>query len=261
MQFEHELPEVKIISGRHPFIVNKCRGKVTLHIGCVDAGLLEERFSNGELLHQKLEAECSELWGCDIDEDGIDFLADRGYENIFVLDLEDEQRIKDIFKKKKFDVVILSEVAEHLLNPGKVLMLIAEHCLKNDSVLIFSVPNAYSAHGIWNMIKNIEFVHPDHNYYFSYVTALNLLRKCDYEVKDLYCYTFLERLLPKKIRSKLLFRSEDDDDVNDEISLKQRYWKFLNWYMLLPKKMFFKYLYSRSRYWGEGIMIVASKVK
>ena len=83
---------MKIISGRHPFIVDQYRDKATLHIGCVDAGLLEEHFSNGELLHQKLGVECSELWGCDIDESGIDFLTNKGYKNIFTLDLEDEKK-------------------------------------------------------------------------------------------------------------------------------------------------------------------------
>ena len=135
-------------------------------------------------------------------------------------------------------MVILSEVAEHLLNPGEVLVLIARYCMKDDGILIFSVPNAYSAHGIWNMMRNIEFANPDHNYYFSYVTALNLLRKCDYKIDELYCYTFLERLLPKKVRSQLLLRSESQIGNNDKVSLKQRYWMFLNWYILFPKKYF-----------------------
>ena len=63
MEFSHKLPNVKVVSDRHPFIVNRCRGKTVLHIGCVDSGLLEERYKQGQLLHQKIEEVALRQWG------------------------------------------------------------------------------------------------------------------------------------------------------------------------------------------------------
>ncbi len=258
MEFEHSLSDVEVISGRHPFIVDRCRGKVVLHVGCVDSGLLEARLNDGELLHQKLSGECAELWGCDIDKSGVEFLTKNGYSNVFFLDLEDEVSVARMFQGKEFDVVVFSEVAEHLSNPGKVLILLGRHCVADDGILLFSVPNAFSAHSIWQMINNVEYVHPDHNYYFSHVTALNILRKNGFKMTELYSYTFMECLLPKKVQNTLGYR-ECVKNGRENLTLKQLYWRALNWYKRIPEKLFFKYLYSKNNYWGEGLMIVARK--
>lgn len=71
--FHHLLPKANLIRGRHPFIVDYCIGKKVLHIGCVDAGLMEERYKQNELLHQKLDKVASLLYGIDIDAGGSVF--------------------------------------------------------------------------------------------------------------------------------------------------------------------------------------------
>ncbi len=78
------LPKVQVVNGRQELIVNRCRDKKVLHLGCVDVGLLSERFPSGGLLHQQLAAVAGELWGVDIDTDGVSFLRSQGFNNLVV---------------------------------------------------------------------------------------------------------------------------------------------------------------------------------
>jgi hypothetical protein len=77
VNFRHRLPPATLVDGRHPFIVERCREKSVLHVGCVDAGLLEERFARGDLLHQKLERVARRPVGTDIDSEGIRFMLSK----------------------------------------------------------------------------------------------------------------------------------------------------------------------------------------
>jgi len=54
MEYSFKLPEIAVLEGRQDFVIERCKGKRVLHIGCVDAGLLEQRFQAGELMHQRL---------------------------------------------------------------------------------------------------------------------------------------------------------------------------------------------------------------
>ncbi|MEZ4677708.1 MAG: methyltransferase domain-containing protein [Caldilineaceae bacterium] len=113
-----ELPKVPLIFRRHDFLVEIARGKRVLHLGCVDAGLLEERFNRGELLHQRLAMVTAELWrGFDIEEAGIDFLRAKGFDKLIVGDLSYIDQFAEL-QQAEFDLILASEVVEHLQNPG-----------------------------------------------------------------------------------------------------------------------------------------------
>jgi len=43
------VPKVKTVMGRMDFVINRCKGKKVLHLGCVDEGLTAERIKSGEL--------------------------------------------------------------------------------------------------------------------------------------------------------------------------------------------------------------------
>ncbi len=65
-----KLPNVQVVNGRQELILAKCKNKCVLHLGCVDSGLLHEKFEQGELMHQKLSDAANEIWGVDIDASG-----------------------------------------------------------------------------------------------------------------------------------------------------------------------------------------------
>jgi len=169
--------------GRIDPLVEICQDKDVLHLGCTDAGLTKERLDKGLLLHDRLQRVAKSLWGLDIDKEGIEFLQSRGFKNLIQCDLQ----FLDIIRMPHFDVVVCSEVLEHLSNPGIVLDNI--RTLDADK-FIFTVPNGMK----WRLQEN---AHPDHNWWSSPQTIRQLLGKHGFVVEyvDGYAFSRLDVLL------------------------------------------------------------------
>jgi glycosyltransferase involved in cell wall biosynthesis len=178
----HELPKSIDIVSREDFIVEFCRRRRVLHVGCVDEGLLEAKLQSGNLLHQKLQRVSQHLVGIDISVSGIELLRKAGFQDVFLLDVNDVDKLP----YKDFDVILLGEVLEHLPNPGQALEALAAF---SDADFLITVPNMFSWESMLFARRDIEFVNPDHCYYFSYHTLRMLLQKCNYRILDMRYYT------------------------------------------------------------------------
>lgn len=187
MQVLFPIPRVKIVSGRQDLVVQMCRGKRVLHLGCVDEGVLHERYASGELLHLKLIKAARELWGVDISQQGIEFLSSQGIPNLIVADVEQIHTVSAL-KDKEFDVIVASELVEHLGNPGAFLSALSDLMMASTTTIL-TVPNAYRLGTLTRMLKREEYVHPDHNYWFSYKTITTLVQKYDYLIENMYVYS------------------------------------------------------------------------
>lgn len=183
-------PIVNTVVGRTNFIVDKCRGKNVLHLGCVDEGFTKKRIEDGTLLHSKLENAASDLWGVDISEDGVEMLKEQGFENLIVGDIEKVEEIKGL-GDKKFDIILVSEVLEHLNNPGLFLQGI-KNIFTDDTLMIVTVPNGLNFFEFSQNLKGYEHVHPDHNFWFSYKTIVTLMEKNGYIIDDMIGYNFVD---------------------------------------------------------------------
>ena len=269
LDFNHKLPQTKLVQHRHPYIVDYCKNKKVLHIGCVDAGLMLERYKNDQLLHQKLDDVCSGLWGVDIDREGIEFLKSNGFSNVYVMDVTNNDNV-NLLCEKKFDVIVFSEVVEHLLNPGEMLVSI-RRIMSDETRLLMTAPNAYSAAPIVSMMKGVEWVHPDHNYYFSHVTLRNLANKSNLEVEEEALYTFFgARDLPSEVGKKLIkYKSNLTVSYEGEPWTLEKIIKKLSFRVIfdslngrlkqLVTRAFVKYLFSKTVYWADGIILVCKK--
>ena len=169
---------------RVEYILNRCAGKSVLHLGCVDYPFLDRRLAEGELLHQRLNAVAGTLYGVDIDERGLEVLRSRGFDNLFHGDIEDLRRLPI---DRKFDVVLASEVLEHLANPGRFLSAVHEY-VSADGRLILSVPNALNARIFLNVALGRETVHQDHTCYFSPNTLSRILEVHRFQIDELFPY-------------------------------------------------------------------------
>ena len=126
---------------RDNFLCEYTRGKSILHIGCVDSGFIQEKFQNGDLLHLKLGKEVKELYGIDIDCDGIEFLKDKGIKGLECLDISTTNS-----SLPRCDIVLVGEVLEHLTNPGLFVESVANIAKRNNSTVVITVPNAFDLH-------------------------------------------------------------------------------------------------------------------
>jgi 2-polyprenyl-3-methyl-5-hydroxy-6-metoxy-1,4-benzoquinol methylase len=262
LECSHSLPECQILAGRQGFLLWACAGKTVLHVGCVDSGLAEERFSRGELLHQRLATVTRELWGTDVDAEGIRFLKDRGIDRVFAVDLSRDPPLPP-FSAVSFDVILLGEVVEHLPNPGAMLAVLRALMKRGSTRLIVSVPNAYSLTALLSFARGVESVHPDHNFYFSRTTLRTLLAKSGLTVTEEYVYVFDVDYLPTwRLRDTRFFDGGGQLESHPVHSLARRVLGRLrhrrpaDMPAEIGRTLLSAVLYGRTPYWADGLVAV-----
>jgi hypothetical protein len=204
-----ELPRTKEIRSRIDEILDQCRGKSVLHIGFTDAPFTEERFPSGGLLHQKVMKVAKVVHGIDVATKEIDFLQRNGIPHIQYMSVYDLGKSASQFDTK-FDVLIFTEVIEHVSNPGQALTSILEFVKQNNpsASLIITAPNVNSfVSMITNAFRNKENVHPDHYFYYSYVTLKKLVEDCGFSVNSFKYVTYGLRPIAKPVAQLLNFFS------------------------------------------------------
>ncbi len=155
---------------RERFIIDICRDKSVLHIGCADSPLTDQRIINGDFLHQKISNIAGFCTGIDLDKPMIDRLRDfYGFKNLIVGNAENLTELG----LGKFDVILAGEVIEHLNNPG-LFFNGCRQLLKSNGVLLITTTNAYCFRRFIRIPAGYESIHPDHTYYFSHPTLENL---------------------------------------------------------------------------------------
>jgi len=239
-----ELPRVPIEIGRQEFVLARCEGKRVLHLGCVDSSLLRERFLSGELMHQKLANVAAELWGIDIDVDGIAFLRSQGFENLIAADVCSADKLPAL-QGQRFDLIVASEIVEHLMNPGLFLKAIMNLMTPDHTELIMTVPNAFRLPTLIQLLHGVEYIHPDHNYWFSYVTATNLLKKAGFDIREVRVYSFsLPRILPHQKSSHATI-----------------WHRFVGYFKSMARQLVVAFLYKRTPFWGDGLIFLCRRPK
>jgi hypothetical protein len=242
------LPRAPLYSGRQDYVLRRCAGKRVLHVGCVDAGLLEQRYDSGELMHQRLASVAAELWGVDIDAAGIDFLRRHGFSNLHVSDASAIDQVSAI-REARFDVVVASELIEHLSNPGLFLDSTRRLVADSDAELVVTVPNAFRVRSLLHLLRGVEYVHPDHNYWFSYHTITGLIRKHGYEVVEVAAYTFH----PGGRRAA--GPDGGSGPRNPSQTTKARHLR--RTVLDAAAHVVFPLVYRTTPFWGDGIIVVA----
>ncbi|HMS19007.1 MAG TPA: hypothetical protein PKC46_00470, partial [Sphingorhabdus sp.] len=103
---------------RTDLILNRCRGRSVLHLGCTNHPYTQDSIDQGMLLHFDIAKVAGELYGFDYDQEGIDTLAVAGVDHLYRADLE---KLDEVELDRKFDIIIAGEMIEHLSNPGLFL--------------------------------------------------------------------------------------------------------------------------------------------
>jgi len=165
-KYIHDVPDT-ICFQREKFLLAVCKDKTVLHIG-----------SNG-VFNSLLEKTAKEVYSIDIDE------CDNKAKNFKRLDVE-----KEIPEYSDVDIVLASDILEHLSNPG----LFLENLQHFNCKIIISVPNAFCKAGLDWMVKNKENVHRDHVAYYSYNTFKALIERYGFRIDLWYWYNGLPRI-------------------------------------------------------------------
>lgn len=97
--------------------------------------------------------------GVDADKQAIECLKRKGIQELACADVQAPGAFKIPEIKKPVDVVVAGELLEHLPNPGMCLKNIAELMDKQRSILLVTVPNAFSLRNFFSvLLRNNELV-------------------------------------------------------------------------------------------------------
>jgi predicted TPR repeat methyltransferase len=190
--FKHPLPPTSLLGDRMAWLVEQCRAKRVLHIGCVDAGLLEERFVDDRHLHALILRVAERAIGVDVDGAGLARLESMGIRDLVRADVS--QQADEVIRFVRdtsgtCDVIVCGEVLEHIPNVGRFLAGVREVADAFESTILLSVPNALSLRGVVDVMFGNENVHPDHKYYFSWKTIDTLLMQSGLSLERVLYYS------------------------------------------------------------------------
>jgi 2-polyprenyl-3-methyl-5-hydroxy-6-metoxy-1,4-benzoquinol methylase len=163
------------IFNREDFIVEYCKGKRVLHIGFSDFPYTKEKLQKNELLHTKIKQNANYVLGIDNDLNSINEYtkytndSDVAYTNIL------EEYSTEIIDKN-FDLIVLSEVLEHLPNPYKAVEILY-NTFKQGTKILVTVPNYTSLDSFAASLNKTESIHQHHYWYFSPFTLQKLFNK------------------------------------------------------------------------------------
>lgn len=197
----HKLPGTRVVSDRDECILSYCRDKNVLNLGCVGS---VESIKKGTSLHLKIARVAKRAFGVDTSNEGLECLKEQNLPDLICQDVE---AIGGLELPVSLDIIVAGEVLEHLSNPGLCLQGASALMEPGETVLIITVPNAFSYRSFLSvLLSNSELVRSDHNFYFSYITIKSLLNGCDIEVVDVFPYSNLrlEMSLLKKICKTIL---------------------------------------------------------
>lgn len=174
---------------RLPFIMESCKGKKVLHLGCTNYPYTEDAIEKSMLLHFELEKAAGQIYGMDFDQAGLDILASHGSRNLVRADLE---HLDELDLDETFDVVVAGEMIEHLNNPGLFLNGIRRFMGPGSELLLTTI-NAYcgmrfAQYGLRGRGGRLEPVHPDHVAYYSYSTLKLLVERHKLHVETFLFY-------------------------------------------------------------------------
>jgi len=165
---------MRIFYDRQKSILNYCRDKVALDLGCAQHRMMGKEVKEENWLHYRIKKVCKTLIGIDYLEDEVDRLNKLGY-NVIKGNVVYIHTIK--LPKYKYDVVVCGELLEHLSNPGLFLDNIKK-IMSKKTLLIITTPNVYSRQRIKLMLtKKYEkdWLNKEHKAWYSYETLKQLL--------------------------------------------------------------------------------------
>ena len=131
---------------RDSFIVDLCKNKRVLHVGCTDYPFFKKAYEQGYFLHEKVSKAAKKVVGIDIAHADITEMREYGYDARVI----DAQEMSSSFQEESFEIVLLADVIEHIENPGKVIRESIK-VLEKEGLIIVTVPNTF---GIIRFLKS-----------------------------------------------------------------------------------------------------------
>lgn len=191
--FRRKLRPGKRLKDRDSALVDLCRGRAVVHVGCVDWPFADEKLATGDHLHAKLTQVSQRLTGVDIDRAGLQTLRHSIGGDYRCMDLSDiglkhEPDPLSLFGFEP-DVYIVGDVVEHLHDPVALLSGLSAVAHKSAARVVVTTPNCLAARNSINTAIGVELMHPDHLLVHSPTTLSQTLARSGLAVTEWAYYS------------------------------------------------------------------------
>jgi hypothetical protein len=187
--YSKKFPKTVNLGFRDEAIINLCRNKKVVHIGCTDWPNQEELMSNETLLHQKLFNIVEKVVGIDIDEDGISaYRSMYPNEEFFVGDVAASDGLRKNLGKRELDLILIPDVIEHIEDGRRFLLGVREIALHTSAQVVLTTPNAFSLKTFLPVFVNLDYTHPDHCALHNEFTLKHLIESAGFEIASISYY-------------------------------------------------------------------------
>ncbi len=188
--FRFELDKDDLIyRSRNEILIEQCRDKKIIHLGCVDHNIkiISEKLARSKWLHAELVAVAEHCLGVDINAKGIDYISNTiGIRDVIALDIVHDEC--SVITSRKWDILLIPDVLEHINDPVAFLSEIRRKFDKCISTVIITVPNAFALQNFSYSRRNIECINTDHRYLFSPYTLAKVATEAGFKIdKFLMC--------------------------------------------------------------------------
>ncbi|WP_408959707.1 class I SAM-dependent methyltransferase [Natrinema sp. 74] len=193
-------------------------GETVLDVGCVAHD--SEKRHDEAWLHELVVRAAGDALGVDVLEDELADLEAAGYDVV-------HGDAQDLALGETFDVIVVGELIEHLVDFDGLLRSIDDHLADGGEVII-TTPNAMAVHWTALRLLDQEFVNSGHTCWFDATTVTQLLERYGFEPVEITyvgdCRLTLadplqvggwlcERILPDRVgKSTLAVVARRDDE-------------------------------------------------
>ena len=182
--------KIETLNDPFKFIEQNCKNKNVLNIGAAGGvlgiyGYLPD--NEDKWLHAKIIKKAKSVLGTDIDDEAIKCAKKSGYKII-------KENCEIMNLSQKFEVILMSDVIEHLNAPVNAIKNLVDRHLEKDGTLIITTPNGSAAHAFMRSMTRRNFnIYYDHMavYYPEHFQAI-----CDrlgYSLKKAYLFDFSDK--------------------------------------------------------------------
>lgn len=177
---------VRVVPDAVSFILNESTGKTVLNVGAaggVEAYLPAHR---QVWLHDRLQKVAKELVGIDIDRNGIGWAAQHGVNIV-------EANCESMHLGRTFDVIVMSDVIEHVNAPGLAMQTLVSH-LRPSGRLLITTPNpTHYATLVRAILGSPQNVYYDHVGCFMPEHIQAMCSRFGYNLSAVYFFGHIDR--------------------------------------------------------------------
>jgi hypothetical protein len=155
----------------------ECADKRVIHMGAADhLNLIGEKIQAGIWLHGVLSGVAQECVGVDTAVEVVEHIRQTyGVTNIRAGDVFSESSVNYFRQQTPWDVMVLGEILEHILDPVAFLTQIRRGYTGIVKRLVITVPNGLRFSNFSNSLRGYEAVNTDHKYWFTPYTIASVV--------------------------------------------------------------------------------------